>query len=216
MRKRDVDDTQPRAAGGALAGLLCKLDRRYGAWCDLDQPELALNRSLLPVVKVDAEQLSSLVRAGLNVVAMGPAGQSRLYGSVTLRRDSDAQRQFVSLSVRRLCLQVLKTIEEATRWAVFEPQSLRLGDRVRAQVKAYLACLANLDAFEDDQFFVECDAGLRKPEEGVEHGFAVFVAFHPRHCKESVSFTLHQTAAGCRVASTAFVPTGMGLDSPLI
>jgi len=103
-------------------------------------------------------------------------------------------------------LQVLKSIDEATRWAVFEAENERLAARIRAQVTAYLSGLADLGAFADDNFIVECDAGLRKREDDVGHGFAIFVAFHPRASAEPVSFTLHQTVAGCRVASTAFAP----------
>ena len=35
---------------------------------------------------------------------------------------------------------------------------------------------------------------------------AIFFTFHPVGCQEPISFTLHQTASGCRVASTAFAP----------
>jgi len=216
MRQRDSADGYSRVAGGALAGLMCKLDRTYGVWHDLEQQDLAFSRSLTPAVNVTEEQLPSLFRAGLNVIANGPAGQSKLLGSVTLRRDSEARRQFASLPVRRLCLQILKTVEEATRWAVFEPESMRLADRIRAQVTAYLSCLTDLGAFSDENFFVECDAGLRKREPGVEHGFAIFMAFHPLACDEPVSFTLHQTAAGCRVASSAFAPNSAALETQTI
>jgi len=101
---------------------------------------------------------------------------------------------------------MVSAIGEATRWAVFEPEDEGVADRIRSQVTAYLSCLTDMDAFENDRFVVECDAGLRKREEGVLHGFAIFIAFHPVGCREPVSFTLHQTAAGCRVASTAFAP----------
>ena len=216
MRQRDSADSEARVAGGAVAGLLCKLDRTYGAWNDIAQADLAFNRSLRPAVDVDQASMPELFRAGLNVIATGPAGQSRLPGSVTLRRDSDAHKQVASLPIRRLCLQVLNTIEEATRWAVFEADSDRLADRIRAQVTAYLACLADLGAFENEQFFVECDAGLRKREPGAGRGFAIFVAFQPRTCKQPLSFTLHQSAAGCRIASSAFAPSGAGLESQTI
>lgn len=210
MRQRDGDAAAARAAGGALAGLMCKLDRRHGAWCDLTQQGLGFDRKLLPSLELDAGQMQTLFRSGLNVIARGPAGSARLHGSVTMSRGSDAHRQFSSLPMRRLCLQVLKSIDDATRWAVFEPESSRLADRIRAQVTAYLSCLADLGAFEDDKFIVECDAGMRKREQGVDHGFAIFIAFHPLASKEPVSFTLHQTVAGSRVASTAFAPGYQG------
>ena len=210
MWQRDEDDVQARAVGGALAGLMCKLDRNHGAWRETNQQGLGFSRNLLPSVDVDAKQMQALFRSGLNVIAKGPAGSARLHGSVTMSRGSESNKLFSSLPARRLCLQVLKSIDEATRWAVFEAESARLADRIRAQVSAYLSCLADLGAFEDDKFIVECDAGLRKREPGVDHGFAVFVAFHPRASEEPVAFTLHQTVAGSRVASTAFAPGYQG------
>ena len=210
LRQRDEPDTQPRAVGAALAGLLCKLDRQYGAWQELKLQGLSLDRAWIPDVALDDEQIHGLVREGLNVIAPGPAGAARLVGSVTLNRGSDSQRHFGSLSVRRSCLQILKTIEEATRWAVFERGNARLAKRVCGQVTAYLSCLADLGAFAEQHFIVECDAGLRRAESTAENGFAIFVAFHPLGSTEPMSFTLHQSAAGCRVASTAFAPADPG------
>ncbi len=210
MLYRGDDAARTRTAGGALAGLLCKLDRNYGAWQETDQQGLGFNRDLQPTVDVDAAQIRTLFRSGLNVIANGPAGSARLLGSVTMSRGSDSHRLYASLPVRRLCLQVLKSIDAATRWAVFEAENARLAERIRVQVTAYLDSLADFGAFENERFIVECDAGLRKRDDGLEHGFAIFVAFHPRASAKPVSFTLHQTVAGCRVASTAFAPAYQG------
>lgn len=206
MYHRYDEGTPARAVGGALAGLLCKLDRKHGAWQDLDTQGLGFSRNLVPAIDVAEEQMQSLIRAGMNVIVNGPASSARVRGSVTLGRGSVSQRRFASLPVRRLCLQVIGAIDAATRWAVFEDENVRLADRIRAQVTAYLACLAGMDAFENDQFIVECDAGLRKRDADAEHGFAIFVAFQPQACKQAISFTLHQSVAGCRVTSTAFAP----------
>ncbi len=121
-------------------------------------------------------------------------------------RGSESHRRFAILSVRRLSLQIVSAIGEATRWAVFEPEDAGVADRFRIQVNAYFYCLAVMNAFENDHFVFDCDAGLLKREVGVAPGFAIFVAFHPVGCREPISFTLHQTASGCRVTSTAFAP----------
>jgi hypothetical protein len=63
-----------------------------------------------------------------------------------------------------------------------------------------------MGAFANDRFVVECDAGLCQRNDSREHGVTVLVVFHPLGSKEAVSFTLHQTVAGCRVTSTAFAP----------
>jgi hypothetical protein len=206
MNHRGDEQVPSRTAGGALAGLLCKLDRNHGAWQDLDRQGLGFSRNLVPATDFDDECVQTLSRAGLNVIIKGPAGSARLQGSVTMGRGSEAHRRFAILPVRRHCLQMVSAIGEATRWAVFEPEDEGVANRIRSQVTAYLSCLTDMDAFANDHFVVECDAGLRKREEGVLHGFAIFIAFHPVGCREPVSFTLHQSAAGCRVASTAFAP----------
>jgi phage tail sheath protein FI len=206
MSHRNDDGGLARAAGGALAGLLCKLDRKYGAWQDMDQQGLGFSRDLVPAADLSDGQKQDLIRAGVNVICKGAAGSARLHGSVTLGRSSVTHRRFANLSVRRLYLQVISAIDEATRWAVFEDENSRLAERIRAQVTAYFSCLADMDAFENDQFVVECDAGMRKRESAGGHGFAIFVAFQPSGCSEAISFTLHQSIAGSRVVSTAFAP----------
>ncbi len=206
MYERSDSDGVRRAMGGALAGLLCKLDSTYGPWHDLDQQGMGFTRDLVAAFDVDDDDAHTLSREGLNIIAKGPAGRARLQASVTMGRGSESHRKFASLPVRRLCLRIINTIDQATRWAVFESDNLRLADRICAQVTAYLASLSNMGAFEDDRFVVDCDAGLCKRADSVEHSVTILITFRPLGCAESVSFTLHQTVAGCRVATTAFAP----------
>ena len=205
MSRRDKD-AQPRAIGGALAGLLCKLDRTFGPWQDLDQHGLGFRRDLAPVVDVDAEDALLLAREGINVIAPGAAGRSRVKGSMTMARGSEQQRTLANLSVRRLCLRIINSIEQATRWAVFEQIDAHLAQRVQSQVFAYLSALVDLGAFADVRIDVQCDAGLCKKTDGVNHGFSILIAFQPRECSKPISFALHQSVEGFRVASTAFAP----------
>jgi hypothetical protein len=200
-------DAQPRAVGGALAGLLCKLDRNYGPWHDLDRQGLGFRRDLVPAVVVDDTNHSLLLRAGINPVTRGAAGKARVTGSLTMARGSEPERLLSDLPVRRLCLRIIASIEQATRWAVFEQADERLAVRIRAQVHAYLSALVDLGAFESERIDVQCDAGLWKKSDRSGLGIPVLIAFQPRGCSTPISLTLHQSAAGCRVASTAFAPT---------
>jgi len=206
MLERSDNEGTPRAVGGALVGLLCKLDRSYGPWHDLDQQGMGFVRDLVAAFEDDDDDVQMLSREGLNIIAKGPAGRARLKNSVTMGRGSESHREFASLPVRRLCLRIINTIDHATRWAVFEPDNSRLAERICAQVTAYLASLSNMGAFEDDRFVADCDAGLCKRENSVEHGVTILLRFRPLGCTETISFTLHQTVAGCRVAMTAFAP----------
>jgi hypothetical protein len=206
MYLRRDDDGAPRAVGGAIAGLLCRHDRTDGAWRSLDASRLGLSREFVPAFPATEDDLGALHREGLNVLVEGSGGRSLLVGNVTLGRGTEEHRRFATLSVRRLTLQLVNAVAAGTRWAVFEPVDARLAERIKAQVNAYLAALANLGAFEADRFAVACDAGVSQRDDRVGRGVTIMISACPAGCAEPVSFTLHQAVAGCRVASSAFVP----------
>ncbi len=199
---RGRDETSLRQAGGAIAGLLCKHDRTYGAWQDLEQSGAELQRRYLPALAIDEDKQRMLIRAGLNVLAEGPAGRSRLLGSVTMGRGSEMHRQYASLPVRRLCLQVANAIARAGRWAVFEHDHETVTNRIRTQVLDYFHALDKLGAFVDRRFIVRCEFDNEQPQ-----CVTILLVFHPIGSDGPVSLTLQLTAAGCRVASTAFAPS---------
>ncbi len=203
-RERGTDDVTGQVVGGALAGLLCKQDRAYGPWQRLNQQGLGLYRGLQPECEIDESDQAVLLRAGLNTLVSGPVGTARFFGSVTMGRGSESYATFSRLPARRLCLQMITTIARATRWAVFETEDATLAKRLRGQVLTYLCCLGDLGAFADDDFLVQCDAGVSDRPDSEEHGVTVLLKFHPAGCDEPVALTLHQTASGYRVGSTAF------------
>lgn len=206
MRLRSDPAAEPRAVGGAVAGLLCKLDGQRGPWEDLDQPGFGLHRYLKPAVPISAREGAMLVREGLNAIAGDSAGRAAFCGSVTLARNSQVDRKFTSLTVRRLCLSITNTIERATRWAVFKAGGPGVAETVRAQIYAYLTTLADRGAFEDRHFDVQCNADRHADPLDPERGVTILLAFQPAESAEHIWLTLHQTVQGCRVSSTAFAP----------
>ena len=202
VRHRDEDAARP--AGGALAGLLCKLDRNYGPWEDLDHRTLGLRRHLVPAAEATPEEAAMLVKEGLNVITCEDPSPASFRGGVTLARNSGIDRTCSSLAARRLCLAITNAIGEGTRWAVFERGKPRVGERVQAQVQAYLSALAGAGAFANDSFEVACSAPLSTDDPHA--GITIMLSFRPLRTRDLVSLTLHQTVAGCRVASTAFAP----------
>ena len=195
-----------RVAGAALAGLLCKLDRSYGPWQTLEHENLGFKRNVKPACDVDVEDIHALLRAGINVIGTGAAGRAHINGSMTMARGSESYRVFSSLSVRRLCLHIVNMIDRSTRWAVFEKPDMKLTERIRDQILNYFSRLAELGAFVNERFVVECDAGLCKREDRLEHGVTILLLFQPSGSVEPISITIHQTVVGCRVTSTAFAP----------
>ena len=131
-------------------------------------------------------------------------GKARFAGSVTMGRGSETDARFVKLSVRRFCLQLINTIYRATRWAVFESADSTLADRLRGQILTLFDCLNDLGAFVSAEFIVQCDAGIGNRADGEERFVTILLVFHPVGCDAPISLTLHQTASGFRVGSTAF------------
>jgi len=198
---------RPRAAGGAIAGMLCRLDRIRGPWEDLDQRGFGFSRGFCPAFDVEVEDARLLVKEGLNVIAGRADGRAALCGSVTLARDAQVDRNSLSLTVRRFCLDITTTIEQATRWAVFETDSVPVSKRLQSQVHAYMCSLADEGALADEDFAVHCEAALQTTPINPECSVTVMLIFRPIGAMEPVSITLHQTPSGCRVATTAFALT---------
>lgn len=199
-------DGAQQAAGGALTGLLCKLDRTRGPWEDLDQVGLGLSRQLKPALELTVDDAKLLVRAGLNVIAGKTAGRAMVCGSVTLGRSGQVDRKFSSLTVRRLCLKITNAIGRATQWSVFAHDELQVAERIHGQVDGYLSHLANSGAFADDRFVVQCESAMLGRATDPDRGVTILLAFRPVGTVAEIALTLHQTVAGCRVAVTAFAP----------
>jgi hypothetical protein len=193
--RRGDEDRTPRAVGGALCGMLCKLDRADGPWRPLDHNGQGLTSNLAASLELDEGDIQLLVRHGLNAISRGDRGKARIAGSVTMDPSGELHRAI--LPVRRLCLRILKAIEKGTHWAIFETDCRRAAATVREQVSAYLSALQGLGAIEAEHVSVDAESSS---------GVTILIVFRPTGWAGSMSFTIHQTAAGCRIARTAFAP----------
>lgn len=202
----DDENSPPLAIGGAIAGLLCKLDRTRGPWEDLDQRGLTLQRSYVPAIHVDSDEAHLLIKEGLNVIAGHTPGHTVMCGSVTLAHGTQVGDEFAILPTRRLCLTIGNAIDRATRWAVFESHTAEVAESVINQVHDFMCALSDAGAFENNHFLVQCDAGMRRQLVDPDRGITIMLAFHPAGSEETVSLTLHQSVSGCRVSTTAFAP----------
>lgn len=80
---------------------------------------------------------------------------------------SDVSWRF--LPVRRLVLMVMKALDLATQWAVFEPNDTGTRERLRMSILIYLATLWQqgqlAGASMDEAFFVRCDDTNNRPSD---------------------------------------------------
>lgn len=201
---RLASDVAGGAAGGAFAGLLCKLDATEGPWGSLAAGRYALQRDCRPRGLLTQDELRALVRAGINPLYTAANGRSVFTGDVTLAQRESCDPQHMSLPARRLCLQLGKTLENATRWAVFDADPAHAARTVEQQVLHCLQALAEAGAFVADRFSAR--ATVQRDTDGTHRGLTVLLQFQPVFLDAPVSLTLYQAPSGCRIGTTVFAP----------
>lgn len=149
-------------ASGHVAGLYAQLDREVGVH------RAPANRVLAWVEDVTADlddaRHGELNLMGVNVVRAQPGLGLRVLGARTL--SSDPTWRFVN--VRRLVMMVMKAIDHATQWAVFEPNDDVTRARLAQALSEFLAALWSRGALVGPSaaqaFLVRCDEVNNPPE----------------------------------------------------
>jgi phage tail sheath protein FI len=93
-------------------------------------------------------------------------GTILVWGARTLGGNANGELKYVS--VRRLMSFLRESIEEGTRFAVFEPNSPPLWQRIKRSVTAFLTVVwrdgALLGETPEQAFFVKCDESTNPPD----------------------------------------------------
>jgi phage tail sheath protein FI len=146
---------------GHVAGVWCRTDAGYGV--HRSPTEGVLGAAGLGFDVAETEQ-AELAEAGVNSIRAFPRQGIRVWGARTLSSDPEWR----SLPVRRVFLHLAASIDQGTRWTVFEPNDERLWERLREQVEHFLdrswrdGALAGETA--NDAYYVKCDAETNPPE----------------------------------------------------
>ena len=155
------------APSAAAAGMLARLDAARPFWTATDAEEGALRPGLRPAVPVGDDWRMRLAGAGINTLqavrARRPAGQRTLAAA----RATTPDWRF--LSMRRLALFVVDSVERGTRWVLFEQPGAALWWRVERQVSEFLASLEQEQAFParapEPSWFAICDQRVNPPRQ---------------------------------------------------
>ena len=125
------------------------------------------------------ERHGILNELGVNVIRPLPGRGLRILGARTV--SSDPSWRY--LPVRRLVLMVMKAIDLATQWAVFEPNDDATRERVRLALMVYLATLWQQGQLAggsiEEAFFVKCDTENNTPEDRAEGRLVADVGIAP-------------------------------------
>lgn len=123
---------------GAIAGLYARIDRERGVW------KAPANTGLIgvvaPTVKIsddDQALLNSDATSGksINAIRSFPGKGTLVWGARTLDGNSNEWRY---INVRRLFIMIEESIQKATQFAVFEPNTASTWLKVKAMIESYL------------------------------------------------------------------------------
>jgi hypothetical protein len=152
----------------------------------------------------DTEQ-SVLNPRGVNCLRSFPGRGQRVWGARTLSLDPIWRY----VNVRRLALAIIKQILINLQWTVFEPNDVRLWNRIVATLNLFMNSLFQSNvlagAKPEQAFFVKCDEETNPPE-SIERGQVItLIGFAPARPAEFVLVTIKRTAESVSVkeASTA-------------
>ena len=149
----------------------------------------------------DVEQ-GGLNQVGVNCIRLFAREGIVVWGARTLATGGEWRY----LNVRRLFNMIEESIEESTRWIVFEPNDETLWKAIRRDVTAFLTRIwrtgALMGSTADQAFFVKCDAETNPPEEIDAGKVTIVIGIAPVKPAEFVVFQISQQTAGAQVTES--------------
>jgi phage tail sheath protein FI len=186
----DIADVPP---SGHIAGIYARVDATRGVFkAPANEPVVGATGLTIPVPPQDQGVLNP---AGVNCIRSLSAG-ILVWGARTVA--SDAEWRYVP--VRRLFCMIEKSIEQGTRWVVFEPNDEVLWKAIRRDVGAFLTLLWRQGALRgttpEQAFFVKCDAETNPPDVIDAGQVVILVGIAPVKPAEFVIFRIGQSSSG--------------------
>jgi hypothetical protein len=185
--------------GGAVAGLLSRLDESVAAAASTPEPEPLLRAGARLTREVSAADRSRLATTGINVLQAVRSVERSRPALRTLACGASASADWAYLAPRRFALFVIGAIERGTRWAVMEPNHSDTRERVARQIHEFLSELRVAGAFAsvspDQAFLVICDGRINDERED-PGTMNILVQLAALHAGEYHSFMITHTPSG--------------------
>jgi uncharacterized protein len=181
---------------GHLAGLYARTDNNRGVHKapanDTLRGVLALERTL------NDDEQGPLNEIGVNVIRSFPGSGIRVWGARTIAPKDVTQWRYIN--VRRLLLFIEESIQEGTRFAVFEPNELSLWGKLNRQVTDFLTRVwrdgALFGATAEQAFRVRIDEELNPPSVRQLGQLVIEVVLFPTTPAEFIVFRIIQQPGG--------------------
>jgi hypothetical protein len=208
----------PQPPGGAVAGVYARIDEERGVWKAPAGVDAGLQGVDGLEAAVDDDQTKTLNPLGINAIRDLGAGPT-IWGARTL--SSDPEWKYVS--VRRLSLMIEGSIQQATHWAVFEPNDAPLWATIWQATDDFLNSLWRDGALQGqnpkEAYFVRCGRDTMTQTD-IDNGQLILeVGFAPLKPAEFVILRIHQRTAsapdlpGPALSRTLSLTKALGADT---
>lgn len=182
--------TQPPS--GHIAGVWARVDGSRGVHkAPANEPiqgAIDLNR------RISRGEQEALNPAGVNCIRYFPGEGIRIWGART-RAPQESEYRYIN--VRRLTNMIKESIEEGTRWAVFEPNKDELWRSLRRDIGNFLTNVwrdgALFGTTPEQAFFVKCDAETNPPAVRDIGQVVTYIGLAPVKPAEFIVFKLMQS-----------------------
>lgn len=143
-------------ACGMIAGIYANTDTTVGVWKAPAGQNAALQGVAGLTYKLNDDENGILNPQGINCLRDFQVVGSVVWGSLTMRGAAQLSDPYMFIPVRRLTMYIESSLQEGTRWAVFEPNDATLWASLKLSADTFLANLMRQGAFYEYQ--VICDA----------------------------------------------------------
>jgi hypothetical protein len=188
--------------GGAVAGLLSRLDESIAAAASTHEPEPLLRAGARLTREIGPADRWRLATAGINVLQTVRSVERNRPALRTLACGASASSDWAYLAPRRFALFVIGVIERGTRWCAMAPNTVETRTRVAKQIHEFLSELRAAGAFAsvplDQAFLVICDSRIN--DERQEPGeMSILLQLAALHAGEYHSFMITHKPTGSTV-----------------
>ncbi len=159
----------------AIAGIMAKTDANRGVW--KAPANVAMAQVLEPMLKIDNDEQGGLnvdptSGKSINAIRSFVGKGTLVWGARTLAGNDNEWRY---ISVRRLFNMVEESVQKATAFAVFEPNTPFTWLKIKTMIESYLENLWRQGAFfgetPDQAFFVNVGLGQTMTEDDINNGY---------------------------------------------
>ena len=202
------------ANGGAVAGVLARVDEHRSPWQAGPDEELLLRPGTRAVQQLTEPERARLIAHGVNPLQSLRSACPDAPALRTLAGGSAGGADSTLLTRRRRALLVMSSIERGTRWSVFEAGDRSTWHKITRQVQDFLTPLAAAGLFGptdgDDACYVVCDERVNPPQEVEAGRVSLLVGLRSTRAGEYFSFLLTHSPDGSSVrpARSTMLPAG--------